>query len=109
MKKLIAYSWPGNVRELQHVIERAVLLAQGPALDVDDIDIAGMEAVDDESFNSAKARVVRQFERSYIEGLLASYAGNITHAAQEAKKNRRAFFELMRKHRIEAGAFRLTK
>jgi len=31
---LAAYAWPGNVRELQNVIERAVILAQGPVLEV---------------------------------------------------------------------------
>jgi formate hydrogenlyase transcriptional activator len=33
MARLAAYDWPGNVRELQNVIERAVVLAQGPVLD----------------------------------------------------------------------------
>jgi formate hydrogenlyase transcriptional activator len=33
MARLVAYPWPGNVRELQNVIERAVVLAQGPILD----------------------------------------------------------------------------
>ena len=35
----------------------------------------------------------------------ASHAGNVTHAARAAKKNRRAFFELMRKYKIESGEF----
>ncbi|HEY4130398.1 MAG TPA: helix-turn-helix domain-containing protein, partial [Gemmatimonadaceae bacterium] len=26
-------SWPGNVRELRNIVERAVLLARGPAID----------------------------------------------------------------------------
>jgi len=30
----VRYSWPGNVRELQNVIERAVILSNGPALQV---------------------------------------------------------------------------
>ncbi len=33
-EKLRAYSWPGNVRELRNVIERAVLLEEGPVLEV---------------------------------------------------------------------------
>jgi DNA-binding NtrC family response regulator len=33
---LVRYTWPGNVRELRNVIERAVLLAEGPALEVAD-------------------------------------------------------------------------
>jgi len=31
-KILIEYSWPGNVRELQNIIERAVLITEGPVL-----------------------------------------------------------------------------
>jgi formate hydrogenlyase transcriptional activator len=34
MKALCHYSWPGNIRELQNVIERAVILSAGPALNV---------------------------------------------------------------------------
>ncbi|HVJ87025.1 MAG TPA: sigma 54-interacting transcriptional regulator [Caulifigura sp.] len=32
MRRLTEYNWPGNIRELQNVIERAVVLAEGPAL-----------------------------------------------------------------------------
>jgi formate hydrogenlyase transcriptional activator len=34
MDALVRYSWPGNIRELQNVIERAVILSAGPALQV---------------------------------------------------------------------------
>jgi PAS domain S-box-containing protein len=36
MEMLKSYSWPGNIRELQHVIERAVILSQGPELELGD-------------------------------------------------------------------------
>ena len=35
MARLTAYDWPGNVRELQNVLERAVILSEGPVLDID--------------------------------------------------------------------------
>ena len=35
MARLTAYDWPGNVRELQNVLERAVILTEGPVLDID--------------------------------------------------------------------------
>jgi formate hydrogenlyase transcriptional activator len=34
MKALVRYDWPGNIRELQNVIERAVILSKGTALQV---------------------------------------------------------------------------
>jgi formate hydrogenlyase transcriptional activator len=34
MEALVGYSWPGNIREMQNVIERAVILSPGPALQV---------------------------------------------------------------------------
>jgi formate hydrogenlyase transcriptional activator len=34
MSTLTAYSWPGNIRELQNLIERAVILTRGRALEI---------------------------------------------------------------------------
>ena len=36
MRRLEAYAWPGNIRELQAVLERAVLVAKGPVLEIDE-------------------------------------------------------------------------
>jgi len=34
-QKLLSYSWPGNIRELQNLIERALILSNGPILDLE--------------------------------------------------------------------------
>jgi formate hydrogenlyase transcriptional activator len=34
MQRLTAYSWPGNIRELENILERAVILATGPTLEI---------------------------------------------------------------------------
>jgi transcriptional regulator with GAF, ATPase, and Fis domain len=35
MERLNRYSWPGNIRELENVLERAVILSNGPTLEID--------------------------------------------------------------------------
>jgi len=37
VEALVAHDWPGNVRELENVIERAVVLSEGPAVTLDDL------------------------------------------------------------------------
>ncbi|MEO8653586.1 MAG: sigma-54 dependent transcriptional regulator [Ramlibacter sp.] len=108
---IVGYAWPGNIRELQHAVERGVLLAPGHEVLADDLGIdtagaGGGPQGDTDSFQSAKARAVELFERAYIERLLARCGGNITHAADAAAKNRRAFWQLMRKHGIDSGKYR---
>jgi two-component system, NtrC family, response regulator GlrR len=107
LSKLMLYQWPGNVRELEHVIERAVVMCKGPILAEEDITLSRFEEPAAHcSFQEGKARAVSQFERNYIKGLLITYRGNITRAAKAANKNRRAFWELIRKHRIDVSVFR---
>ncbi len=111
LARLQAHDWPGNVRELAHVIERAALLAPGDCIELEQVEIDGAEAsvpppARSESLRDAKARLVEDFERRFVEQLLCQHGGNITQAAGAAGKNRRAFFELMRKYRIDSASFR---
>jgi transcriptional regulator with PAS, ATPase and Fis domain len=47
LARLRAHGWPGNVRELRNVIERAVLLADGERIEVDDVDLPAAPALAD--------------------------------------------------------------
>src|SRR5262249_45821667 len=49
MERLNRYSWPGNVRELENVLERAVILSNGPTLEIDPDVFAPPSAVHDRS------------------------------------------------------------
>ena len=44
MDALLRYDWPGNVRELQNVLERAVIISQGPVLHVPTADLKSSAA-----------------------------------------------------------------
>jgi two-component system, NtrC family, response regulator GlrR len=103
LQMLRAYSWPGNVRELEHTIERAVALTEESTPgEVDLTLVMPLRVEQPETFHHAKTRAVTQFEQAYIQDMLLAHTGNITKAARAAGKNRRAFWQLMRKHGIEA-------
>jgi PAS domain S-box-containing protein len=44
MDRLCRYSWPGNIRELENVLERAVIVSNGPTLEIDPEVFASAEA-----------------------------------------------------------------
>jgi DNA-binding NtrC family response regulator len=102
LQKLSLHDWPGNIRELENVIERAALLSATDVIEGADIDLplAAELVASLRSFSSLKANVVAEFEQSYLRSLLEQHRGNIGQAARAAQKNRRAFFQLMRKHHI---------
>lgn len=106
-QKLLGYSWPGNVRELEHVIERTVIFTNGTTIKPDNVLLP--EASNHclaLTLQQAKTRMIADFEKQYIENLLHAHNGNISEAATVAGKNRRSFWELIRKHNIDAHHFR---
>ena len=110
LRALMMYAWPGNVRELEHVVERAVLLCPGELISEREIVLPRSGDSDrPTSFQQAKAQVVADFERKYLTSLLMIHRGNVSHAAMSARKNRRAFFQLLQKHGLDVSLFRAAR
>jgi two-component system, NtrC family, response regulator GlrR len=104
LEKLKQYTWPGNVRELENVIERSVVFAQGNSIKASDIQLpVSCQEPQEESFQAQKARMIAEFEQSYLRKMLAAHEHNISRAAKAAGKDRRAFWELMRKYDLHQG------
>jgi two-component system response regulator GlrR len=107
LQKLMAYGWPGNVRELENVVERAVAFSRQTVIQSVNIFLPGQEKITrQESFRATKSRVIAQFEKEYIQDLLRIHKGSVTKAAEAVQKNRRTFWELIRKHEIDVRRFR---
>jgi DNA-binding NtrC family response regulator len=109
VQKLVGHGWPGNVRELENVLRRAVVLSLHQVIEPSDIllgEFGEEDAPERLSFQDAKARVVSEFERGYLVAVLAAHAGNVTRAAEAAGKDRKSFWELLKKHGIDARRFR---
>lgn len=101
VQKLREYDWPGNVRELYNVIQRAFIFSQGRQIQLRDVcDLPTSSKPSSDNFRDARARALEAFERAYIEEKLRETGGNITRASRLAKKDRRAFGRLMKRHNI---------
>ncbi|HET7239322.1 MAG TPA: sigma 54-interacting transcriptional regulator, partial [Terrimicrobiaceae bacterium] len=98
LDRLVSYCWPGNIRELQNVLIRAALLSDSNTIQASDLGLPMVESEDEISFQARKSQVVRQFEYDFLKSVLRKYDNNITQAARAVQKNRRAFWELLRKH-----------
>lgn len=59
-----------------------------------------------DSYRDTRARVLADFERAYVVGMLMRYRGNVTHAARAGRQDRRAFWHLMRKYQILSADYR---
>jgi DNA-binding NtrC family response regulator len=99
--KLIAYAWPGNIRELANVIERAVVLGEGPELTVHHLParVVGAQpaAVSDEvPYHDA----VNSYRRELIVRALASARGNRATAAKNLGLHRTHLMKLLKALRI---------
>jgi two-component system response regulator GlrR len=107
LNRLFSHSWPGNVRELQNVLMRAIVLSDRDEIEPSDLNLPeeGL-AAEDQSFRTLKSRIVWRFEHDFLTAALHAHEGNITRAAFAAKKNRRAFWELLRKHSLLADVTR---
>jgi DNA-binding NtrC family response regulator len=109
MQALCAYGWPGNVRELENVIERAVIVAKGDTLtDVEPFLTGGGDARASVDlalpFRDAKARVVEEFERAYVTGVLEAHGGKLTAAAKHADMDPKNFHEKLTRYGLRRPA-----
>jgi DNA-binding NtrC family response regulator len=109
------YSWPGNVRELENLIERAyiletssVLTAQGFPNEFFAPEALRTQFKTDTSLTLAEARRegLEEFERRYLEELLAQNKGGIKDSADAAAISTRQLHKLLTKYGIKKEAFK---
>ena len=98
---LSAYSYPGNVRQLEHIIQRAVAIARGPELGVDDLPEEVVAAPEPAPLRESTVAAARErADRETIVATLARNAGEIGAAARELQISRTTMWRLMKKYGI---------
>jgi len=81
--QLLRYEWPGNVRELENAMERAVALARGSRVELEDLPEEVRQAFPKLTVSAGAVRPLDEVEKEYILAALELNAGNQTHTAQQ--------------------------
>jgi DNA-binding NtrC family response regulator len=81
--QLLRHEWPGNVRELENAMERAVALARGGRVDLEDLPEEIRQAFPRPVVTKGKVRPLDQVEKEYILAALELNDGNQTHTATQ--------------------------
>lgn len=94
LQLLREHAWPGNVRELSHVIERAVLMAQGRAIVPADLGLRRIL----EAAPRLEEMSIEDVERLLIKKTLARFEGNAMKAAESLGLSRSAFYRRLQRY-----------
>ncbi len=99
---LLQYHYPGNVRELEHIVQRALALAQGRPVQLADLpeSVAAAIAQDPHLAERGVAAARDRAERAMILGSLANHHGDLAEVARELQISRTTLWRLMRKHGV---------
>ncbi|MFB3126733.1 MAG: sigma-54-dependent transcriptional regulator [Candidatus Acidiferrales bacterium] len=94
MQALLAHPWPGNVRELNHVVERALLMAQGDVVRAGDLGLVAAR----EGGQRLEEMSLEEVESFLIQKTLARYHGNVSQAAQALGLSRSGLYRRLKRH-----------
>jgi len=96
MNALRSHAWPGNVRELENAIERAMVVAQGPAVMPEDLPMlrAARET-------AASGGTLADIEREHIRVILNELNWNITKSAERLGIDRATLYNKIEKYGLQ--------
>jgi DNA-binding NtrC family response regulator len=81
--QLLRYQWPGNVRELGNAMERAVALARGSRVELEDLPEEVRQASPKPAISENTGRPLQEIEKEYILASLDLNKGNQTRTAEQ--------------------------
>ena len=98
--QLLRYEWPGNVRELENAMERAVALARGSRVELEDLPEEIRQAFAKPVAGKGTVRPLDDVEKEYILAALKLNDGNQTHTAEQLQIGSATLYRKLRRYRL---------
>ncbi|HEY9421162.1 MAG TPA: sigma-54 dependent transcriptional regulator [Thermoanaerobaculia bacterium] len=102
LQALQSYPWPGNLRELRNILERSVLRAGGPEIEVSDLHFATGLA---EAPGAGGEQTLADLERLQIEKVLQEERGRVVNAARRLGIPRSTLYQKIKEHSVDLSRF----
>jgi len=100
--QLLRYEWPGNVRELVNAMERAVALAQGSRVELEDLPEEIRQAFPMPVANAGVVQSLHDIEKDYILAVLKRNDGNQTQTAKQLKIGSATLYRKLKRYGVNA-------
>ena len=100
---LMKYHWPGNVRELENALEHALIMEEGPLLDVSsfpDRIVNASEETGPVAIAGSLKESVEEYEKSIILKTLEDMSGNQFKTARKLKMTRQSLQYKLKKYEL---------
>jgi DNA-binding NtrC family response regulator len=93
MAALRRHPWPGNIRELENRVKKAAVLAEGPLVGAEDLDLRA----DARDSTLPLSDAIEDFRNRYISEILERNGGNRTKTAKDLDVDPRTIFRHLEK------------
>lgn len=93
---MVANPWPGNIRQLRHVVEKAVIIADGTVIDIADLQLPSPPPQHAESQGT-----IEDMERRMIAEAIEQCHGNLSAVAVKLGISRQTLYNKMKRYDIE--------
>jgi len=101
--QLLRYEWPGNVRELENAMERAVALARGSRVEVEDLPEEVRQASPRPEAIGEAVRPLDEVEKEYILASLELNGGNQTRTAEQLRIGAATMYRRLKRYGLIGG------
>ncbi len=117
MDTLVNYTWSGNIRELANVIERAVIMTDGPALGIGELSTTASNS--DNGLNlpinenvplkTLLDDINKSVEKEYLTKSLMACKGRLKQCAQKSGLSTRSIYSKMKEYGLDKNTFKIEK